>query len=74
MVENLGKELLAAGDIGENHIRITVDDTTRYQELREEVSKEGVLYVRLADKINVFDEETKVNLALGMSSSLGGTE
>ena len=64
MVENLGKELLATGDIGENHIRITLDDTSRFQELKEEVAKDGVLYVRLADKINVFDEETKVNLVL----------
>ena len=64
MIENLGKELLATGDVGENHIRITVDDTARFKELKEEAAGDGMLYVRLAGNINVFDEKTKVNLVL----------
>lgn len=65
MVENLGKELLVTGDIYESHIRITLEDTSRFMELKKlEVSADGVLYVRMTDQINVFDEETKVNLVL----------
>lgn len=65
MVENLGKEILATGDIGDNHIRITVEDTSRFHELKEKVAENQMLYVHLADRINVFDEETKENLVLG---------
>lgn len=65
MVENLGKELLVTGDIYENHIRMTLEDTSLFAELKKlEAGKNGILYVGFSDKINVFDEETRVNLVL----------
>lgn len=60
MVENLGKELLVTGDVYERHIRVTLEDTSRFMEMKGL----DTLYVRLSDQINVFDEETKVNLIL----------
>lgn len=65
MVENLGKEILVSGNIHGNHIRITIEDTERLAEMKQlEAVADGTLYVRFAEEINVFDEETKVNLVI----------
>ncbi|PNV63180.1 sugar ABC transporter ATP-binding protein [Clostridium sp. chh4-2] len=64
MVENLGKELLITGDIHQDHIRVTIDDPGRFGEMKRLEESGERLFIRLADKINVFDEETKVNLIL----------
>lgn len=65
MVENLGKELLVTGSICGNHMRITIDDTGSYGELKSKVGRAGdCVWIHLGDHINVFHKESKVNLAL----------
>lgn len=65
MVENLGKELLVTGSIHGNHMRITVENTRLFAELKGKIGKPGeVIWICLGDHINVFDTESKVNLAL----------
>ena len=64
MVENLGKELLISAEIGTNHIRITMEDTGKFSELKKMASESSLIHLKFADKINVFDEETKVNLTI----------
>lgn len=65
MVENFGKEILASGMVGGSHIRVTVEDVSLLADLRTRVGKpETPVFIRLPQRINVFDCESKVNLAL----------
>ena len=65
MVENLGKELLVTGEVCQNHVRVSVDDTSAFQEYKSYVGqRDQRVYLKMAELINVFDSETKVNLVL----------
>ncbi len=65
MVENLGKELLVNGEVEGDHVRLTVEDTGKIEELRRRSGKKDqALWLRLGSHVNVFDAESKVNLAL----------
>lgn len=65
IVENLGKELLVTGSIYGNHMRITVDNTKLFAELKEKVGKTGeCIWIRLGGQMNVFDTKSKENLVL----------
>lgn len=65
MVENLGKELLVTGSIYGNHMRITVDNTKLFAELKEKTGRAGeCVWIHLGEHINVFDTESKENLVL----------
>ena len=65
MVENLGKELLVTGTIHGNHMRLTIEDTVRFNELRKMMNSQNeVLWVDFGDHLNVFGGEGKVNWAL----------
>lgn len=65
MVENLGKELLVTGSINKNHMRITVENTKLYAQLKEKLGKaDECVWVHLGEHINVFDTESKENLVL----------
>lgn len=65
MVENLGKELLLSVDACGSHVRITLEDTKQFAKYKQLASECGMIYLSFSDNINVFDEETKVNLILG---------
>ena len=64
MVENLGKELLVQAQVGENLIRISEEDTTRYAFYRGLADVKGEMGILLTDQINVFDSETKANVLM----------
>ncbi|MBS6953842.1 MAG: ABC transporter ATP-binding protein [Enterocloster asparagiformis] len=64
MVENLGKELLVQAQVGENLIRISEEDTTKYAYYRELADRKGEMGILLTDHINVFDGETKMNVLM----------
>ena len=67
IVENLGKELMLSGFVGENYVRVTlpnptVEATERFRAVRRSESP----YVTLSlGHFNVFDVETGVNLTVG---------
>ena len=65
MVENLGKELLVNGEVNGNHVRLSVENTAALDLLRSRAGKKDqCLWLKLGDHVNVFDTESKVNLAL----------
>ena len=66
IVENLGKELMVSGMVGESFVRVTVpEDRERYQEYKRiAASSEPWLYVRVTGVFNLFDEETGVNISI----------
>lgn len=65
LVENLGKELLVQAQIGEDLVRISVDESERYPEFKKLVESGGYIYLTFSDEINVFDADTKQNLVYG---------
>lgn len=65
MVENLGKELLVTGNIGENHMRLSVEAVSRFAELQNCIGDpEKSLFVDFGAHLNVFGGEEQVNWAL----------
>jgi hypothetical protein len=67
IVENLGKELMLSGYIGQRYVRVTLADPTpdmaqRYRDLRR--SENPYIHLTL-QHFNVFDDETGVNLTMG---------
>lgn len=67
IVENLGKELMLSGNVGENFVRITLNDaststTSRFREIRQNSEN---IYLELNEHYNVFDSDSGVNLTLG---------
>ena len=65
MVENLGKEIMISGYVGNAFVRITLPDQmdAESKEMTELFYKqEGTLYIGLSSAYNVFDKETGVNL------------
>ena len=62
IVENLGKELMLSGLVGENFVRVTLAeaDAERYRTIRQE---EGAVHLELLH-LNIFDAETGLNLAM----------
>ena len=65
MVENLGKELLVTGAIHGNHMRLTVEETSLFGELRKRMGHpENPLWINFGTHLNVFGGEGKVNWAL----------
>lgn len=73
MVENLGKELLIGADAGGSYMRITLEETEQFSKYKELAAKGGLIYLSFSDQICVFDEETRVNLAVssGRGEGLG---
>ena len=53
-VENLGKELLVYGSIGDDEIRVSVQDKNLYSELRSRAGRKHSCYVGLGKSYNVF--------------------
>ena len=53
-VENLGKELLVYGSIGDDEIRVSVQDKSLYSELRSRAGRKHSCYVGLGKSYNVF--------------------
>lgn len=65
MVENLGKELLVTGTIHGSHMRLTLENTGLFEYLKGKTGRAGeCIRISLGSHINVFDTESKVNLAL----------
>ena len=55
IVENLGKELLVYGVVGDNEVRISYTDKSQYQVLKDLVKEKGQVYLNLGEKYNVFE-------------------
>lgn len=65
MAENLGKELLITGSVNGDHMRLSIEDTTQFERLRKKAGDSNdPIWLRFGDVVNVFDWESKVNLAL----------
>ena len=64
MVENLGKELLVQAQVGDNLVRISEEDTRRYEHDRELAASGGCMGILLTDHLNVFDRESGLNLLI----------
>ena len=64
MVENLGKELLVQAQVGDNLVRISEEDTRRYEHYRELAASGGGMGILLTDHLNVFDRESGLNLLI----------
>lgn len=58
IIENLGKELLIYGYLGNDEIRVTTTDTDMY----EEIKKNKTVYLSLGNDINVFDNTDGNNI------------
>lgn len=66
IVENLGKEIMLSGTVGESFVRVTVPENFEgsYEDLREiRRSEQNNIYLGL-DEYNVFDRESGVNITL----------
>jgi ABC-type sugar transport system ATPase subunit len=55
IVENLGKELLVYGSVGDDEVRITYPDKSQYQVLKALAKEKGQVYLDLGNRYNVFD-------------------
>lgn len=64
MVENLGKELLVTGSIHGDRVRLTVEDTGSFGQLRAKMHTDELVWVNFDPNLNVFGGEDKVNWAL----------
>ena len=66
IAENLGKELLISGMVGESFVRVTLpEDHDRFEEFRKLIrSGEPYVYLTMTGVYNIFDEETGVNIGL----------
>ncbi len=64
MVENLGKELLVQAQVGDNLVRISEEDTRRYEHYRKLAASGGGMGILLTDHLNVFDRESGLNLLI----------
>lgn len=64
MVENLGKELLVTGSIHGDRVRLTVEDTGSFAQLRAKMHTDELVWVDFDPDLNVFGGEDKVNWAL----------
>ena len=64
IVENLGKEIMVSGTVGESLVRVTIPESfgSSAEELKELRRQGGSLYLSLHEDINLFDKETGVNL------------
>lgn len=64
IVENLGKEVMVSGELGESRIRVTMPDgfAGSYEELTALRRQGGSVYLGLQKEFNVFDKESGVNL------------
>ncbi len=69
IAENLGKELMLSGFVGESYVRVTLPNpTAEITELYQSLRKSATPYVYLSlDHFNVFDDATGVNLTVGES-------
>ncbi|MDL2301943.1 ABC transporter ATP-binding protein [Lachnospiraceae bacterium OttesenSCG-928-D06] len=64
MVENLGKELLVQGQIGNDFLRISVDETEQYEWFKTLAAAGDNIGLAFTDNINIFDVETGNNLMI----------
>ena len=66
IVENLGKELLVSGMVGESFVRVTAPEDHDQCELYRRIarSENPVLYLRMTGVYNIFDDESGVNIGL----------
>ena len=66
IVENLGKELLVSGMVGESFVRVTAPEDHDTCEVYRSIarSEKPWLYLRMTGVYNVFDDETGVNIGL----------
>lgn len=67
IVENLGKEIMLSGNIGESFVRVTVPESFAgsYEDLRRiRQSEQNSIYLEFAEDFNVFDRESGVNITL----------
>ncbi len=64
MVENLGKELLVTGNIYGSHVRVTLENIQDFSKWKEKAARGESMWLRPSGRINVFDNESKVNLAI----------
>ena len=65
IIENLGKEIMVSGYVGENFVRVTVPDNFEisYEDLKSARTKEeSYMYIGLTAVYNIFDKETGINL------------
>lgn len=66
IAENLGKEYLLSGTIGEDHVRITLsnESVNDFSSLRDKAREKKTVSLRLSNNVNVFDEESGQNISL----------
>ena len=66
IVENLGKELLVSGMVGNSFVRVTAPENHDTYEVYRQIAKseKPFLYLRMTGVYNVFDDETGVNIGL----------
>ena len=54
IVENLGKELLVYGEVGDAEVRVSYPDKGMYAALKQKAQEKGDVYLSLGGKYNVF--------------------
>ncbi|MBQ2948537.1 MAG: ABC transporter ATP-binding protein [Clostridia bacterium] len=66
IVENLGKELLVSGMVGESFVRVTVPESHEMYVCYRQIAKseKPYVYLRMTGVYNIFDSETGVNIGL----------
>ncbi len=66
MIENLGKELLISGNINEDLIRITMENSGQgeYETFLNKMEKDEYVYLMFDDIFNIFNKETKMNITI----------
>ncbi len=66
MVENLGKELLISGQINDDLVRITLENSGRgeYHSFLNKSINQELVYLVFDEVFNVFNKETKMNITL----------
>ncbi|MGI6696834.1 MAG: ABC transporter ATP-binding protein [Christensenellales bacterium] len=64
IVENLGKELLVSGMVGENFVRVTVPESYEMYMLYRKIvkSEDPYVYLRMTGVYNIFDNESGINI------------
>ena len=66
IAENLGKELLISGMVGDSFVRVTVPESHEKYEAYKAIirSQKPFVYLTMTGVYNIFDNETGVNIAL----------
>lgn len=66
IAENLGKELLISGMVGDSFVRVTVPESHEKYEAYKAIirSEKPFVYLTMTGVYNIFDNETGVNIAL----------